>query len=150
MIGRGPLRDLVEVAVLVVPLLFVFFMCIILSLFVCSVKLKGKSCGLIVDNSAERVDDRSECESTSDQRTHKENHDAEGRCELAHFLSEGTRSAAFRRVEPNGNAGCTLGVVRCGLGRSVAVRVLHALIIASRASLYTPWGHKSDYILTLF
>lgn len=38
----------------------------------------------------------------------------------------------------------------CGLGRSVAVRVLHALIIASRALLYTPWGHKSDYILTLF
>ena len=98
-----------------------------------------------MDNSAERVDDRSECESTSDQRTHNENHDGEGRCELAHFLSEGTRSAAFRRVEPNGNAGCTLGV-----GRSVAVRILHALIIASQALLSTPWGHKSDYILTLF
>ena len=26
----------------------------------------------------------------------------------------------------------------CGLGRSVAVRILHALIIASQASLYTP------------
>jgi len=38
----------------------------------------------------------------------------------------------------------------CGLGRYDAVLVLHALIIASRALLSTPWGHKSDYILTLF
>ena len=71
-----------------------------------------------MDNSTDRVHDGSERTRTRDQRTREEEHDAEGRSELANLLLEGTRRTAVRRVEADGDASGTVGVV--------VVLVLHA------------------------
>ncbi len=84
---------------------------IILPLFVRAVKRRGKSCGRIVDNSTDRIHDGSERTRTRDQRTREEEHDAEGRSELANLLLEGTGRAALRRVEADGDASDAVGVV---------------------------------------
>ena len=91
-------------------------MCVILPLFVVSVKPVVYDCGRIVDNSTDRVHDGSERTRTRDQRTREEERDAECRTELAKILHESHRRTILR-VEADGDASDAVGVgvVRCVL-----------------------------------
>ena len=84
---------------------------IILSLVSVAVKPVVYDCGRLVDNSTDRIHDGSERERKRDQRTREEERDAEGRSKLANLLSEGTGSAAVRRVEADGDASGTVTIV---------------------------------------